>query len=254
MSFATMNISPFATALPAPHVFTAYDADGDAIMTDADTGLPIIYGVKRSRSASLDTDTSDSRPSKHSRSSSMDDGVGDGATLASVMPQDGAVPAPKSRPCPHAPMKAPVGPSRHDDDDDSDGDGHESALRNLAERMADVALEGEPRSPPGGEPDAWCSSVTVSDLGLRLDMRHPRVVLNFLRFIYTYNEIAPDGEEIHLPPLYQSNIDYILSHPSIVNPAPEFASQIAELHAYLNYFVSYDGGGDEHSPFYEDSE
>ncbi len=252
-----MNISPFATALPAPHVFMAYDADGDAIMTDADSGLPILYGSRRTRSASLDTDTWDSRASKRSRSSSDDDGGG-GATLASVMPEDGAVPAPMSRPCPPAPKKAPVGPSR-DDGDDSDGDGHESALRNLAERMADVALEGEPRSPPGGEPDAaaaadaWCSSVTVSDLALPLDMRHPRVVLNFFRFIYTYNELAPEGEEIRVPHLGRAEVDYILSHPSIVDPAREFANEIAELRAYLDKYSCYCQDNDRDS-YYEDSE
>ena len=245
------NASPFATALPAPHAFMAYDADGDAIMTDAVTGLPITYGgsgSKRSRSASLDSDSADSRPSKRSRMSSDDDeNDGEGVNIP-----------------PPAPKKA-ARPAR--DDDDEDGEGQGSVLRNLATQMAEAVLAGEPRDydaplnhvaipapvgpssnavnvPPGGDgPDEepeWGVSVTISDLALRLDMRHPRVVLNLLRFVSTYNELAPEGEEIHFPLMDGWVVDRILRHESVTNPCVEFAADVDELRALINQYSSHE--------------
>lgn len=255
MSSTLINTpSPFAVALPAPHAFFAYDADGDAIMTDGVTGLPITYGgsgSKRSRSASLDSDSADSRPSKRSRTSSDDDDdvsdSGRGGAVSPIKIPRANVGLPDG--CPPAPKKGPRSPR----DDDDDEDGHGSALRNLAEQMAEAVLHGEPRdtapvsnavsnaaavqadgdgeAPPGGEPEpqGWCVSVTCPDLALRLDMRHPRVVLNFLRFVTTYNELAPEGEDIHLPIMDDGTIEDILNHESVRNPAPEFAGEVAEL-------------------------
>lgn len=229
-SLTISNASPFASALPAPHVFTAYDADGDAIMTDAVTGLPLTYGgsgAKRSRSAS--SDSAESRPSKRSRSSS------DEADYADMPPLIPANPPP-------APKKVVAAPVALDDGDNS-------AIRNLAEQMAEAVLEGEPRDPPApaavapagdgpvdAEPEEWCMSVTVHDLALRLDMRHPRVVLNFLRFIDTYNELAPPGEEIHFPLMPEYAVDTILNHDSVMNPVPEFAGEVAELRALVDRY------------------
>ena len=264
MSSTLINTpSPFATALPAPHAFFAYDADGDAIMTDAATGLPITYGgsgSKRSRSASLDSDSADSRPSKRSRTSSDDDDdVSDSGRSGAVSP----IKIPRANVglpdgCPPAPKKGPRSPR-----DDDDEDGHGSALRNLATQMAEAVLDGEPRdtapvsnavsnaaavqndgegdAPPGGEPEpgnggGWCISVTVPDLALRLDMRHPRVVLDFLRFVSSYNELAPEGEEIHLPVIDDWAGAEILSHESVRNPAPEFAGEVAELRNLVDHY------------------
>ncbi len=261
MSSTLINTpSPFAAALPAPHAFFAYDADGDAVMTDAATGLPITYGgsgSKRSRSASLDSDSADSRPSKRSRTSSdEDDDAGDSGRGGAVSPIK--IPrAPVGLPdgCPPAPKKGPRSPR-----DDDGEDGHGSALRNLATQMAEAVLDGEPRdtapvsnaasnaaadaaadgeAPPGGEPEhegGWCLSVNVSDLALRLDMRHPRVVLNLLRFVSTYNELAPEGEEIHMPIMDAETVAMILNHESVLNPAPEFAGEVAELRNLVDRF------------------
>ena len=255
-SLAFSNASPFAAALPAPHVFTAYDADGDAIMTDAVTGLPITYGgpSKRSRSASLDSDSADSRPSKRSRSSSDEADYADMPPLIPANPLVMPVAPPPPPPAPKKAERAPVGVP-----EDEDGEGHDSAVRNLAEQMAEAVLQGEPReppvwavfdgadaAPPGGEaigagagvaePRSYCVSVTVSDLALRLDMRHPRVVLNFLRFVTSYNELAPEGEEIHLPCIRGHAVEDILSHESVVNPAPEFAAEVEELRALVERY------------------
>ena len=223
-SLAISNASPFATALPAPHVFMAVDADGDAIMTDAVTGLPITYGApapapapasgKRSRSSSDETDYADMPP---------------------LIPATALAPPP-------APQKAPRPPVASEDED---GDGAESALRNLAQQMAEAVLQGEPRDaplPPAGdgpvhaEPEEWCMSVTVSDLALRLDMRHPRVVLNLLRFVTTYNELAPPGEDIHFPLMPPFAVQNLLSHESLVNPPAEFQDEVNELRALVDLY------------------
>jgi hypothetical protein len=245
-------ISPFVSALPTPAVFTQYDADGDAVMTDAATGLPIVYGgsgSKRSRSASLDSDSTDSRPSKRSRTSSDDDAV---EPLSPIRIPRAPVGIPVNV-CPPAPKKA--SPPLLPPSDDEEGD--ISPARNLAEQMAEAVLAGEPAettissssnaaadlvesAPPGGEPPAepqgWNISVYCSDLALRLDMRHPRVVLNFLRFINTYNELAPYGEEIHLPPIDDEGREIIFSHESVVNPPAEFAADVAELRDLVDRF------------------
>lgn len=104
-----------------------------------------------------------------------------------------------------------------------------------------------PIPPPGGEAaeeqqdqgwgvPQWCVSVNVSDLALRLDMRHPRVILNFLRFVNTYNELAPPGEEIYLPAFPESIYQHIVSHPGVAEPVPEFYAEVAELRYLLNKY------------------
>jgi hypothetical protein len=206
--------SPFAAALPSSHIFFQYDEDGDVIMTDAHTGLPITYGgAKRGRSDSSDEALS---PIKIPRTP-----VGSPTMVCPGAPKKGV------------PSLPPSPPSSAAEDD-------ESPARNLALQMAEAVLEGEPRDPPaaavpppGGAPaDAdWCLSVNCPDLALRLDMRHPRVVLDFLRFVDSYNELAPYGEEIHLPYLGCHAVDTILSHVSLVNPPAEFAREVAELRA-----------------------
>ena len=178
-----------------------------------------------------------------------------------------AVSPPVAALCPPAPARLPRFSLNPEDDED------EVAVRNLAEEMAEVVLEGEPVEapvppvvvpvppaeapvppveapvppveapvpPPAGEPVAeenWCISVTVPDLALRLDMRHPRVVLNFFRFVTTYNELAPPGEEIHVPMLTPIDADEILGHVSVVDTVPEFAEEVAELRYLVRNFTS----------------
>lgn len=250
-----MSSAVFA-ALPATASVFQYDADGDAIMTDAATGLPVRFsGHVRARSESSDDDTVDTRPSKRSRSSSDEDGGAaapsprrgsTGTLIASPLPAVAA-------PAPSAPKKASVGPR---DVDDEDGDGAESAARNLAEAMANVVLDGEPRdgaanpapepsAPPAGEPadgyefpeeEGWCIGLRCRDLALRLDMRHPRVVLNLLRFVDSYNELAPPGEDIHLPEIPREQVELILGHEGVVNVVPEFAHEVAELRSLVQRY------------------
>jgi hypothetical protein len=235
-----MSSAIFA-ALPASSQVFLYDADGDAVMTDAITGLPIGFaGHVRARSDSLSTESLDDRPSKRSRSSSEESDTG--TLVASPV----AAPAPAAAPA--APKKEAAPPREEEDE-------HEAAMRNLSEAMAAMVLDGEPRdgaaapappaaaAPPGGDAaegeapeEGWCVSVTCHDLALRLDMRHPRVVLNLLRFVKTYNELAPEGEDIHLPVMTRDAVDRILNHESVVHPVPEFADEIAELSALVQEF------------------
>ncbi len=251
-----MNISPMVSSLPGSHVFFQYDADGDCIMTDAVTGLPITYGGKRSRSASMDDDSTDSRPSKRSRVSTDDEDI----NISNISMATNTVTI-----CPPAPKKAPRPPVNREDDEDDDS----SSLRNLAIAMAEAVLRGEPSDSPVGpwasEPwvaelvstntinnvtnaanvplpesdgeEDWCISVTCSDLALRLDMRHPRVVLHFLRFVKTYNELAPQGEEINVPWMGAPSVDAILDHELVRNPNPASESDAEELRILVNEFA-----------------
>jgi len=221
----SLTLSPFLTVLPFPrHLFFEYDEDGDAIMIDALTG-------ERLNGESAETLVE--------------------SPIAFIASPVAAVSPPVAALCPPAPARPPRFSLNPEDDDD------EVVVRSLAEDMAEVVLDGEPRDDPpavagippvGGEPAAaeeeWCVSVTVTDLALRLDMRHPRVLLNLLRFVSTYNELAPPGEDIQLPLIPQERADFILSHVSVVNPVPEFADQVAELRSLVERYT-------EPEPFYD---
>jgi len=222
----SLTLSPFLSALPLPrHLFFEYDEDGDAIMIDADTG----ERLNGERAQNAETLVESPIPFIAS-------------PVAAVSPPVAAL-------CPPAPARPPRFSLNPEDEDDV-------AVRSLAEEMAEIVLDGEtlPAAaagipPLGGEPAAvvdWCVSVTVSDLALRLDMRHPRVLLNLLRFVSTYNELAPPGEDIHLPLIPQERADFILSHESVVNPVSEFADQVAEMRSLVERYT-------EPEPFYDNS-
>jgi hypothetical protein len=60
-------------------------------------------------------------------------------------------------------------------------------------------------------------------------MRHPRVLLAFLRFVALQNEVALEGEAIILPSIPLDIAQKIMNHPSITNPPIEFLDDIDEL-------------------------
>lgn len=60
-------------------------------------------------------------------------------------------------------------------------------------------------------------------------MRHPRVLLAFLRFVALQNEVALEGEAIVLPSIPLDIASKIMNHPSIINPPIEFLDDIDEL-------------------------
>ena len=60
-------------------------------------------------------------------------------------------------------------------------------------------------------------------------LRHPRVLLAFLRFVALQNEVALEGEAIVLPSIPLDIASKIMNHPSIINPPIEFLDDIDEL-------------------------
>ena len=60
-------------------------------------------------------------------------------------------------------------------------------------------------------------------------LRHPRVLLAFLRFVALQNEVALEGEAIVLPLISVDVATKIMNHPSIKNPPIEFLDDIDEL-------------------------
>ena len=109
-------------------------------------------------------------------------------------------------------------------------------------------IQGE-APPGGGEPEVypeagwdvldpaehtWCVSALVPDLFLRLDFRHPRVLLHFLRFVSSYNELAPEGEEIHLPAIPRLVAQEIYEHRAVSEVPEEFQVEAEELRRHVS--------------------
>jgi len=70
-------------------------------------------------------------------------------------------------------------------------------------------------------------------------LRHPRVLLAFLRFVALQKEVAQEGEEIVLPTLTSEMAEKIMNHSSIKNPPIEFLDDIDELKERISSLVSY---------------
>jgi hypothetical protein len=69
----------------------------------------------------------------------------------------------------------------------------------------------------------------TSPLPERFVIRHPRVLLNFLRFIDSLNEINTGDETFMMDAIPYETLARMLSHKSITNPAPEFSAETDEL-------------------------
>lgn len=63
----------------------------------------------------------------------------------------------------------------------------------------------------------------------RFLLKHPRVLLSFLRFIDEYNELADPDEVFMLPAIPQRIVQSVLQHSSFLNPPEEFLDSINEL-------------------------
>lgn len=63
----------------------------------------------------------------------------------------------------------------------------------------------------------------------RFILKHPRVLLSFLRFIDEYNELADPEDVLLLPAIPQRIVQGVLLHPSFVNTPPEFLETIREF-------------------------
>ncbi len=67
----------------------------------------------------------------------------------------------------------------------------------------------------------------------RFVLKHPRVLLSFLRFIDEFNELADPDEVLMLPAIPQRIVQGVLSHSSLVNPPAEFLDEVRELRLRL---------------------
>ena len=63
----------------------------------------------------------------------------------------------------------------------------------------------------------------------RFTLRHPRVVLNFLRFLDSYNEVAEPDEVFMIRAIPKEVQDSILNHVSLRETPPEFEIEVNEL-------------------------
>jgi len=59
--------------------------------------------------------------------------------------------------------------------------------------------------------------------------RHPRVLLNFLRYVDSHNEVATADDLIFLNPIPSHIYESMLKHSSIQNPTLEFEADVNEL-------------------------
>ena len=147
-STSLLSSSPFVSALPS-HLSFQYDVHGDAIMVDAATGSPILYGapVNKRKLLSYDDDSSDesciSKSSKRSRTSSYNEG---NVTFASVCSPIASVSSAVASqgPCPPAPLK--VWRAAPDDTIDSVVNRYTGLIRNLMDEF--TAHARAPVGPP----------------------------------------------------------------------------------------------------------
>lgn len=85
----------------------------------------------------------------------------------------------------------------------------------------------------------WCVTVSCSDLSYQLDMRHPRVVLHFLRFVDSYNEVAPVHEKINLPLLQHKSVVKILTHEWLFSYSEENRKDVADLRSLIKKYTCF---------------
>ena len=69
----------------------------------------------------------------------------------------------------------------------------------------------------------------TSQLPDRFVLRHPRVLLNFLRFVDSLNEINNGDETYMMDAIPYETLARMLSHSSIATPPPEFQGEVDEL-------------------------
>jgi hypothetical protein len=84
-------------------------------------------------------------------------------------------------------------------------------------------------------PQPWAYEMPFGDKSLVF--RHPRVLLDFLRFADSYNEVALPSEFYNVPTLSRKVARKMLSHPSIQDPPAEFADTVWELRQRLTRYI-----------------
>jgi hypothetical protein len=77
--------------------------------------------------------------------------------------------------------------------------------------------------------DEWLSAQWALPLrGTAAVFRHPRVVLQYLRFVDALNEAAGESEQLNIA-FTEEEAQYILEHPSMVRPPNDFWAEVNEL-------------------------
>lgn len=93
-----------------------------------------------------------------------------------------------------------------------------------------MKMDIEQQQPHLQEEEEEDFGIRTPKISHRFTMRHPRVILNFLRFIDTYNEVAEADEIFMLPAIPKKVYDSILAHVSFTHTTPpEFESEVNEL-------------------------
>lgn len=85
------------------------------------------------------------------------------------------------------------------------------------------------RAPPEEEPEdpnAWIKTPMIHQ---RFLLKHPRVILSFLRFLDEYNELAEGEEILMLPAIPQRVVETIFHHPAVRDPPEEYRRKVDEL-------------------------
>ena len=82
------------------------------------------------------------------------------------------------------------------------------------------ATDTEEEEPP------WIRTPRINQKFL---LKHPRVILAFLRFVDLYNELADPEEILMLKAIPQRVVKTITQHPSVLNTPPEFQEDVHEL-------------------------
>ena len=77
------------------------------------------------------------------------------------------------------------------------------------------------------DPSSW--RLILPTIDQVLIAQHPRVVLAYLRFIDSYNEVASSLHKIRALKIPADTVQSVLDHPSVATPAAEFIPEIREL-------------------------
>jgi hypothetical protein len=99
-----------------------------------------------------------------------------------------------------------------------------TTIKTETEPLSTYSVDNEEEEPEDNFD--WIKTPLVNQ---RFVLKHPRVLLSFLRFIDEFNELADPDEVLMLPAIPQRIVQGVLSHSSLVNPPAEFLDEVREL-------------------------
>ena len=110
-----------------------------------------------------------------------------------------------------------------------DEDGNEISREQFLENM----VQEEAQLKQGKQEETNAFAIMLPTINHRFTLRHPRVLLNFLRFLDSYNEVAAPDEVFMIQAIPKEVQDSILNHISLRRTPPEFEREVNELKARL---------------------